>query len=225
MKITLTFDNGPDPQVTPHVLEVLKKRGIRAVFFLLGNRLTADGVKLAAQAVADGHLLGNHTFTHSTPLGQRPDSEGVDEVVRTEAALQDLFRGERLFRPHGGGGLGPHLLSQGVWDLLQQRKYTCVLWNCMAYEWETPDGWMQPTLERAREREHSVIVLHDLPSGAMEHLDEFIAMLEAEGATFTQTFPDDCAPLRGGQIMWRDEQVHSILRQPTAAASATDTKH
>jgi len=220
MKITLTFDNGPDPEVTPHVLRVLQEQDVRAVFFLLGNRISGPGASLAATAVADGHLLGNHTFTHSTPLGLRPDLEGVEEVLKTEAALDRLYAGPRLFRPHGGGGaIGSHLLSKGVWDVLRQRRYTCVLWNCMGYEWESPDSWMLPTLERAREREHNVVVLHDLPSGAMQRLDEFIRMLKAEGATFTQDFPEDCTPMRDGQIVWPDLQVQRIIQQQTPSPS------
>lgn len=221
MKITLTFDNGPDPQTTPYVLDVLKKHNIRAAFFVLGNRIIGDGAKLAARAVAEGHLLGNHTYTHSSPLGQRSDAEGIDEVLKTEEALQNLVRGERLFRPHGGRGMiGAHLLSKGVWDLLSQHKYTCVLWNCMAYEWESPEDWMLPTLERTREREHSVVVLHDLPSGAMQRLDEFIEMLKAEEATFVQSFPDDCTPMRSGRVIWPPDQVENILQQRILSFSA-----
>ena len=60
--LTLTFDNGPDPETTPQVLDVLARRGIRATFFVVGERLAAPGGHaLAAAAQAAGHWIGNHT--------------------------------------------------------------------------------------------------------------------------------------------------------------------
>ena len=69
-EVTLTFDNGPEPEVTPAVLEVLRRRGLRASFFVLGHKL-ADPARraLAERAHAEGHWIGNHTFTHAVPLG------------------------------------------------------------------------------------------------------------------------------------------------------------
>ena len=62
MKVTLTFDNGPEPGVTDRVLEVLKSEGIAATFFVLGTKL-ADPARraLTVRAHAEGHWIGNHT--------------------------------------------------------------------------------------------------------------------------------------------------------------------
>ena len=60
--------------------------------------------------------------------------------------------------------MGPHLLSPSVWNYLSQNGYSCILWNCIAYEWEDINGWVEPTLERCRSQPHSVVVLHDLSS-------------------------------------------------------------
>jgi peptidoglycan/xylan/chitin deacetylase (PgdA/CDA1 family) len=66
--ITLSFDNGPDPDVTPDVLATLRRRDIKATFFVLGDKLR-DRRKLSEQAHAEGHWVGNHTYNHIVPLG------------------------------------------------------------------------------------------------------------------------------------------------------------
>jgi peptidoglycan/xylan/chitin deacetylase (PgdA/CDA1 family) len=211
MKITLTFDNGPHSTVTPEVLRILRAHDVRATFFLVGRELEVHGTDLPKSAIADGHWIGNHSFHHGTPLGLVPAEEGVAEVERMESLLAPLWHGERLFRPFGRARIGPHLLSNAVWDFLRQRDYTCVLWNCIAYEWEKPDDWMESTVEKCRALEHSVVVLHDVATGAMKNLDRFLLMLKAEGAVFAQDFPRDCMPMRGGQELWTPQELEQVL--------------
>ena len=68
--LTLTFDNGPEPDVTPHVLDVLKRRNIRSTFFVIGKNLAMPGRRaLSERAKAEGHWIGNHTWTPAGPLG------------------------------------------------------------------------------------------------------------------------------------------------------------
>jgi peptidoglycan/xylan/chitin deacetylase (PgdA/CDA1 family) len=63
--LTLTFDNGPDPETTPRVLDVLALRSIRSTFFVVGNKLsTPEGRGLARRAHEEGHWIGNHTWSH-----------------------------------------------------------------------------------------------------------------------------------------------------------------
>jgi hypothetical protein len=69
-EVTLSFDNGPEPEATPRVLDVLARRGIPASFFVIGAKL-ADPARrsLCERAQAEGHWIGNHTTTHAGPLG------------------------------------------------------------------------------------------------------------------------------------------------------------
>ena len=71
--VTLTFDNGPEPSVTPRVLDVLARRGVRTTFFVIGNKLlTRDARACTERAHAEGHWIGNHTWTHTRPLARGP---------------------------------------------------------------------------------------------------------------------------------------------------------
>src|SRR5919109_188661 len=123
MDVTLTFDNGPEPGVTPRVLETLARFSIKATFFVLGTKL-ADPPRrrLAEQARAEGHWVGNHTMTHGTPLGRlKAAGAARREILAAQKMLGDLAHRDRLFRPFGGGGaLGPHLLSQEAVDVLKE---------------------------------------------------------------------------------------------------------
>ena len=198
--VTLTFDNGPEPEVTPAVLETLRRTGVLASFFVIGQKL-ASCRALAERAVAEGHWIGNHTFTHSIPLGERADADAPEtEIGRTQAIIGDLAGAERLFRPNGGGGkLGPHLLSPAAADYLKQGGFTCVLWNCVPEDWLDPEGWADRALEDCRSRAWTLLVVHDLPTGAMAHLDRFIDRVREAGGRFRQDFPPDCMPLRVGR--------------------------
>ena len=202
-EVTLTFDNGPEPEATPAVLEVLRRRGLRASFFVLGHKL-ADPARraLAERAHAEGHWIGNHTFTHAVPLGEQPDEDRTAEaeIGRTQELIGELAHPDRLFRPFGGGGrLGPHLLGEATLAYLLRHRFTCVLWNAVPGDWRDPDGWVDRALARCRGPSPVTLVLHDLPTGAMRHLDRFLGALADEGCRFRQDFPAACVPIRRGE--------------------------
>jgi len=202
-KITLTFDNGPTHGVTEGVLDCLKERGVLATFFVLGAKVAQPGGRaLAARAIAEGHWVGNHTFTHTSPLGELNREDALREFEQVEQALSWVRQRPRLFRPFGGGGaLGTHLLNSAVVERLQAGDYTCVLWNCVPGDWHDPEGWLERAVTDCRTREWSLVVLHDIPGGAMAHLDEFIRRLAGEGFKFTQEFPPECVPIVEGKIV------------------------
>jgi peptidoglycan/xylan/chitin deacetylase (PgdA/CDA1 family) len=200
--IGLSFDNGPTPGVTETVLEVLARRRIPAMFFVVGERLRDPAARrLAERARAEGHAVGNHTLTHGEPLGRRGGAETVREIMETDALLGTLREPERLFRPNGGGGaLGAHLLNASAAAHLQAGGHTVVLWNAVPRDFADPDGWPDTALAMAEAATSPLLmVLHDLPNGAMRHLDRVLAMLLERGARFIAEPPADCVPLRAGK--------------------------
>jgi peptidoglycan/xylan/chitin deacetylase (PgdA/CDA1 family) len=191
--ITLTFDNGPDPAATPRVLDVLKERGLKATFFVVGEQLREHRA-LAERAHAEGHWIGNHTLTHPRPLGASPQVRHEIEAVE----LGELAHADKLFRPSGAGGdLEPGLLNQAAVDVLVAGGYTCVLWNAVPGDWEDPDGWVERALEQVAKHDWTLLVLHDVRDAAAPRLGEFLNRVEA---TFRQDFPPACVPIRGGRI-------------------------
>lgn len=202
MKVTLTFDNGPDPDATPFVLDALAAAGASATFFVLGGKLAQpERRRLAERARDEGHWIGNHTWSHGTPLGLDPRPDAVArEIDATERALGELAHPDRLFRPFGrGGALGPHLLSRAAVDCLRAGGFTCVLWNSIPRDWDDPDGWVARALADCAAQDWTVLVLHDLPTGAMRHLPGFLDALRTRGAEIVQDFPPACLVTRRGE--------------------------
>lgn len=204
MDVTLTFDNGPEPAATPRVLDELGRADIKATFFVLGSKL-ADPERraIAKRAHAEGHWIGNHTWSHKQPLGRLTDAARVvAEIIDTEAAIDELAHPDHLFRPFGGGGaIGQHLLSAAAVEVLRKERMTCVLWNAIPRDWEDARGWAETAIAQCLSQPWTVLVLHDLPTGAMGRLRIFIDRVLDHGGRFRQDFPPQCVPIRRGEVV------------------------
>ena len=199
--LCLTFDNGPDPDVTPLVLETLRRHDIRSTFFVLGDKLR-DRREISRRAHAEGHWIGNHTYNHIVPLGMSSE-RGIasSEIARTQDLIGNLSHERRLFRPFGGGGmLDRRLLNREALDYLVRGGFTCVLWNVIPEDWAYPESWVERALKLCFAEETALAVLHDLPTGAMRELDRFIGEAKDRGATFVQDYPASCVPMERGRL-------------------------
>jgi len=203
-RVTLTFDNGPTPGITEHVLDVLSARRIQTTFFVVGERLAGHGGwELAVRAHSEGHWIANHSLTHSAPLGEKPDAEYAKrEIEETQNLIVELAHAEKLFRPMGGGGtIGPHLLSRAALQLLQNGKYTCVLWSSVPGDWKDQEGWVDRCISEVAARDWTVVVLHDVDNAALPRLPEFLDRLNSLSIEFRQDFPDDVVITRRGELI------------------------
>jgi peptidoglycan/xylan/chitin deacetylase (PgdA/CDA1 family) len=203
MNVSLTFDNGPDFESTPHVLDALRERSITATFFVVGKQLRDPrNAALLDRIRADGHAIGNHSTTHRR-LGELDAAEAITEIDDTQALIDRTDRHARLFRPPGGGGIINELtMSRGAYEHLRSNGYTCVLWNNLPRDWENADGWSAVALDRLGALDWSVLVLHDPYAKAMRWVPHFLDRALGAGAHFTLDFPNDCTPLRRGAEMW-----------------------
>ncbi|NQV24578.1 MAG: polysaccharide deacetylase family protein [Rhodopirellula sp.] len=121
--ISLTFDDGPHPEFTPQLLDNLATVDIKGTFFIVGEK-AQQHPDILKRIAAEGHEIGNHTWTHSEP---RKTSTGQfhDEVTRTNDLIFNLTGTPcRLTRPPKGE------LSPGKILALLKLRQTIVLWNC-----------------------------------------------------------------------------------------------
>jgi hypothetical protein len=124
------------------------------------------------------------------------------EFDRTQDAIGPLAHPRRLFRPYGqGGNLDRRLLSRPVVEHLTAQRATIVLWSALPRDWQDPDGWVERALDQVAARPWSLMVLHDLPTGAMRHLERFLGMVAQRGGRVRQEFPPDCTPMIEGQLV------------------------
>jgi peptidoglycan-N-acetylglucosamine deacetylase len=125
--VALTFDDGPNPEATPQILEALAARRVKATFFVLG-RHAEMWPELVARVAAEGHSIGNHGYYHRKLHFKSPRYVHEDLALGTQAIEQASGIHPRLFRaPHGfrspwvtaiAGSLGQRTVgwSLGVWD-------------------------------------------------------------------------------------------------------------
>jgi peptidoglycan/xylan/chitin deacetylase (PgdA/CDA1 family) len=85
-RVALTFDDGPDPQATPALLDLLRREGVSATFFCIGKNVAAHP-QLAARIAAEGHLLGNHLYSHFWWTSFLRRRGLVGEMMRTQQAI------------------------------------------------------------------------------------------------------------------------------------------
>ena len=100
-RIAITFDDGPGKGTTEKLLDGLKERGVKATFFLVGEKIE-DNRELVARMYAEGHLIGNHTFTH-VQLSKVDGKQALEEIVKTNTLIEEIT-GEpvRYIRPPYG---------------------------------------------------------------------------------------------------------------------------
>lgn len=187
--VALTFDDGPHPDVTPRILDSLRKAEAPGTFFVVGSHSQAKP-DLVRRIHAEGHEVGNHTWTHR-PLTVGCCLPGA-QVARTEELLQRLAPGSRrVFRPPFGliGARGGSALAR--WGL------TPIYWSVVPGDWDplTPEVIRRRVL--AEVHPGAVVVLHggrpwhraveavdDLVSDLREREYEIVPlsrMLEAKG--------------------------------------------
>lgn len=203
--LTLSFDNGPEPDVTPRVLDILARRGLKTTFFVIGQKLAEPERRaLAERAHAEGHWIGNHSWTHSVPLGERQRTPDLaeTEIGQTQRVIGALAHPHKLFRPFGGGGnLDSRLMNSDIVNFLKAGRFTCVLWNSIPRDWNDPDGWVERAIQHCQSQPWTLMVLHDLPTGAMRHLDRFLDQIGELGGRLHQDFPPDCVPIVDGIVV------------------------
>lgn len=172
--VYLTFDDGPIPDITPQVLDILATYGVKATFFMVGENVVKHPDVF--QLVVDGgHRVANHTYNHVKGL-LMPLSDYMDNVEQAEAVLGDDCY---LFRPPYGR------MRTDIKNALRHEGYKIVLWDVLTHDYNSKysaDRMMN--IIRKYTRNGSIINFHDsLRSGErmLDCLKPCIEWLQAEG--------------------------------------------
>lgn len=170
--VYLTFDDGPYQESTPVLLELLHRHGIKSIFFCSGSHAEKFPV-LIQQIKSDGHLIGNHGYTHLNGW-----DSAIDEYISdVESAAK--FTSDKLFRPPFGK------IKKSQYNILKNR-YRIYFWDLMPCDFDSSFG-ADNTLRilKKKIRPGSVIVMHDkLTSCANEIMEEFIEFAKSKGYKF-----------------------------------------
>jgi peptidoglycan/xylan/chitin deacetylase (PgdA/CDA1 family) len=171
-KLYLTFDDGPNPNTTPELLEILKEESVPATFFLIGQQI-ARYKDLAVQMVQAGHQVGNHSYQHEFMPGM-PLRRIQEEVDSTNRLLDEITNNKaaKLFRPPYG------ILDNRTAQYVKEAGMSIVYWTIV------PEDWQRVGAERIVERvtknlsAGAVIVLHEGSSIAEQTLTATRAIIK-----------------------------------------------
>jgi peptidoglycan/xylan/chitin deacetylase (PgdA/CDA1 family) len=176
--VCLTFDDGPHPEHTPQLLDVLAAEQVAATFFVLGER-AAENPDLVRRIVSEGHGLGHHSYHHGDPRTTSA-SALIAEVDETLRLLETLVGARpRLFRPPHGKVTAAKL-ARLFW-----RGQTVVLWNVDPRDFDAADA--ASVTARLSERPPSagdIVLLHDNHPLAARVLPALAADVRARGLRF-----------------------------------------
>jgi peptidoglycan/xylan/chitin deacetylase (PgdA/CDA1 family) len=176
--VCLTFDDGPHPEWTPRVLDVLAAQRVPATFFLVGHRLAAHS-DIARRMDREGHAIGHHSWYHFSPSSTGA-TQLVEEVQRSRQWLREhLGVDSRLFRPpHGRLSVGKVLR---LWAIGQ----TVVLWNADPGDFGDPGSQrIVEWFDRYPLEAGDVVLLHDTSASTVAALPAIIARARARGLGF-----------------------------------------
>lgn len=187
----LTFDDGPNPEHTPPLLDLLAGHGIRATFFLIGER-AGRHPEIVRRIVAGGHRLGNHSWSH-------PDFDGIgaaarrEEIERTDRLLHGFDGLERHdFRPPRGAA-PPSLLLD---CLLRGPRLAYWSYDSLDYSHRDPEELVANAV-RDPVRPGDVILMHDDSAHSRVMLEALVPRWKADGYAF-DVLPTRARAARGG---------------------------
>jgi peptidoglycan/xylan/chitin deacetylase (PgdA/CDA1 family) len=152
--VGLTFDDGPHPTSTPRVLDILAELEVRATFFCVGRNARAHP-ELVRRALAEGHAVGSHSFTHPDPEELSLRSLARDYRSGRHAVAAATGRDVRLFRPpHGHLGMGSAVM-------VRRQGLATWLWTVDAEDWRPGRTTAGIIAAAGAARSGDVILLHD----------------------------------------------------------------
>lgn len=174
LAIALTIDDAPHPAVTPHILEILRRHGAHATFFIIGSQAAAYPELLQA-IVDDGHELGNHLY-FDRPSIQLEDDDFVDALLKTDALIRPL--GPVQWCRPGSGWLDVRMV-----EIMAEHGYRPCLASVYPLDLTTPRKMATWHFE-INARPGSILVLHDgglARLGTLETLEIALPRLEEQG--------------------------------------------
>jgi peptidoglycan/xylan/chitin deacetylase (PgdA/CDA1 family) len=222
--IALTFDDGPTYN-TPAILNVLKRHGVKATFFVIGKHVDSQ-TRYGKQAVAEGHLIGNHTYSHPTvrkggafnKLTAKQQAYEMDQTtarIRSKLGVTPCF-----FRAPGGADSGTTTLK-----LARARGMSVVNWTYDSQDWRSPQyasTAFQNTIyanSSSTRSAHPILLMHD--GGSTQYrgntaaaLDRVIRYYKARAYVFTDP---------NGRVLPVSRFVHAKASAYTVTAGSTIT--
>ncbi|HEX5153718.1 MAG TPA: polysaccharide deacetylase family protein [Parafilimonas sp.] len=174
-EVAISFDDGPVKNYTPQVLQVLQQHNIKAAFFCIGNRIRYNK-DLLKRVHDEGHIIGNHSFTHSAWFDLFSHKRMSDELVMTDDAIQSITGCKpHLFRPPYG------VTNPNLRRAIINGNYIPVGWSVRSYDTIIKDE--KKLLRRVTRniKPGDIFLFHDTRKTTLNILPTFIQHLQQKG--------------------------------------------
>jgi peptidoglycan-N-acetylglucosamine deacetylase len=175
-QIALTFDDGPHPVYTPQVLALLKQHSIQATFFCIGKHV-AQYPEIVKQIHMQGHVVGNHSFTHAATIDFQSRAKWGEELRKTDAAIAHVIGSKpHFFRPPYGVST-PHLAAA-----VNASGHAVIGWRVRPYDTSTtrqPERIIRAILKKVKPGH--IILLHDTHARIAPVLEQLLPQLKKRG--------------------------------------------
>ena len=189
----LTFDDGPSPNVTPKILDILKEENVKASFFVIGKYVDSYP-EITRRAYEEGHFIANHSYDHDNKILYKSESSFIDEIKKTDLAISNAIGVEgyssHIFR-FPTGYMSSHHKSQkkDCVKLLAQMDYTYIDWNCLnndSMKKYSKEQLLNNLKKTMKGKDTLVILMHDTKfvSDSSTALKESIQYIKSLGYTF-----------------------------------------
>jgi peptidoglycan/xylan/chitin deacetylase (PgdA/CDA1 family) len=176
--IAMTFDDGPSSENTSRLLEMLKQRNIKATFFLIGQNAAANP-DLVRRILAEGHEIGNHSWTHPQ-LSKLSDDRVTTEITKTQDAIKDASGYTPiLLRPPYGAITS----RQREW-IENQFGLNIILWSVDPLDWKRPGASVITQRILSQVRPGAIILSHDIHKQTIDAMPATLDGLISKGYKF-----------------------------------------
>ncbi|WP_026450848.1 polysaccharide deacetylase family protein [Aequorivita capsosiphonis] len=171
--VSITFDDGPNPDYTPKVLALLKKHGAKATFFLIGKNADMYS-ELVQQIINEGHSIGNHSFSHAKNFGFFSSKKVVADLNHANALLKEITGKElKLFRPPFG------VTNPNIKKALRKTGHKSIGWSKRSLD--TTNLSEEKIFKRITTnlKKGDVILLHDSSAKTLAVLEQLLLFLQS----------------------------------------------
>lgn len=176
--VAMTFDDGPHPQNTPRLLDMLRARNIKATFYVIGRSVDLYP-QVLRRTVAEGHEIGNHTYTHRL-LSKLSDAEVRKEMSRCAASVESAAGVRmRTMRPPYGG-----LLQHQREMVFSEFGYPTILWAVDPLDWKRPGASVVASRILTGTTPGAIILAHDLHAQTVDAMPATLDGLLRKGYQF-----------------------------------------
>jgi peptidoglycan/xylan/chitin deacetylase (PgdA/CDA1 family) len=173
--IALSFDDGPDAGKTPQILQLLKDNDAKAAFFCIGNKI-AENKDIVIQAYHEGHLIGNHSFSHAFWFDMFSSKKMITELRMTDDAINDAVgKKPKLFRPPYG------VTNPNVKTAIISGDYIPVGWSVRSMDTviKDPQKLLRNMINKVKPG--AIFLFHDTSNATLAILPEFIGYVKSAG--------------------------------------------